>query len=285
MKVIRFFSSFAPPQGCIEAYTRTSELTKSPLFNTEYRFTCSDDYTHAIILNTAMPKLSIPKENVVGVAFEPTRFLNITPAFVEYAKKYIGRYYIGENKNLPSPLFTEHFGFMWHLTPLTVIPDKTSVMAIICSEKVFTNNHRYRHELVKRILNTKLPIDIWGRGCQYYHKYNDSRLKGVFDNDEYPHSDYTYSICIENDRQAHYFSEKIMNPLLCNSIPIYYGCTNIESYFPNQIIHLTGKIDEDMTLLSNICNNPDTYKKIIDIDQVKKTISVEGLFDMFPSSS
>ena len=62
---IRFFSSFGPQEGCIEAYTRVSELEKDPLFNKSYCFVTNNDYTHAIILNTAMPPdLKIPKENV-----------------------------------------------------------------------------------------------------------------------------------------------------------------------------------------------------------------------------
>ena len=80
MIIIKFFSSFGSSEGCIEAYTRVSELAKDPLFNTEYCFTTGDYYTHAIILNTAMPKLhsTIKKENVLGLAFEPLEFLNLT---------------------------------------------------------------------------------------------------------------------------------------------------------------------------------------------------------------
>ena len=93
MIIIKFFTSFGTTSGCIEAYTRVSELLQDPRFNNTYRFTTEEDYTHAIILNTAMPALKIPKENVIGLAFEPLRFLNLTQSFIDYATKYIGKYF------------------------------------------------------------------------------------------------------------------------------------------------------------------------------------------------
>jgi hypothetical protein len=56
--------------------------------------TTEDDFTHAIIINTAMPSLKIPKENVIGLAWEPTRFLCINNVFINYAIKHIGKYFI-----------------------------------------------------------------------------------------------------------------------------------------------------------------------------------------------
>ena len=102
MIIIKFFSSFGSSEGCIEAYTRVSELIKDPFFNQQYRFTMEEDYTHAIILNTAMPSLksNVPKENVIGLAFEPIEFLGLTQQFVNYALKNIGTYLIGKKGNL-----------------------------------------------------------------------------------------------------------------------------------------------------------------------------------------
>jgi hypothetical protein len=42
---------------------------------------------------------------------------------------------------------------------------------------------------------------------------------------------YMFSIVIENSRQIHYFTEKIIDCLLTKTIPIYYGCPNISDYF------------------------------------------------------
>jgi hypothetical protein len=274
---IRFFSSFGPESGCIEAYTRVSELNKDPLFNKAYCFVTTNDYTHAIILNTAMPSdLKIPKENVVGIAFEPIQFLGLSQKFIEYAKKHIGTYYIGEKPDYLPDLFKENYGYMWHMTPLTREPVKKNIISIMVSDKTLAEGHRYRHTLCSKILQSKLPIDIYGRGCKFYSFLNDPRVKGNFNGDE-PYLSYVYHIAIENYKTPHYFSEKITNTLLCGTVPVYMGCANIDTYFPNQIIHLSGDVAKDMVLLENICTNPEQYKKQINVDEVKKTISFTHL--------
>ena len=55
-----------------------NELEKDEDYNKNYSFTSGEDYTHAILMNKAMPSLRIPRENVIGLAFEPREFLNIT---------------------------------------------------------------------------------------------------------------------------------------------------------------------------------------------------------------
>jgi len=42
-------------------------------------FVDDDSYIHAIVINTEMPLLRVAKENVLGIAYEPIEFLNITP--------------------------------------------------------------------------------------------------------------------------------------------------------------------------------------------------------------
>jgi len=274
---IRFFSSFGTSEGCIEAYTRVSQLKNDPLFNKAYCFVTNNDYTHAIILNTAMPvNLNIPKENVIGLAFEPLQFLNLSHQFIDYAKKHIGTYFIGEKPDTLPDLFKEHYGYMWHMTPLETKPIKKNIISIMVSDKAYAEGHKYRHLLVGEILKSKLPVDIYGRGCRQYSYLNDPRLKGEFTETE-PYLSYVYHIAIENYETPHYFSEKITNTLLCETVPVYLGCKNIDSYFPKQVIHLSGDIKNDMELLESICSQPEYYKKQINVDEVKKTISFTQL--------
>ena len=276
---IRFFSSFCDNDNCINVYKRICDLDNDPLYNTAYCFVSNEEYTHAIIINTAMPLLTIPKENVIGLAFEPLRFLYINNRFIEYAVKYIGCYYIGQRLvNFPD-LFKEHYGYMWHTTPLLkneMPPVKNKVMSLIISMKMITEGHKYRHLLCYNIVKLNLPIDIYGTGCEYYKSLNDTRIKGGF-KDKEPYLDYLFHISIENTKTPHYFSEKITNSLLCQTIPIYWGCTNIDSYFPDNVINLSGDINNDIKLLQNICSNPEHYKKQINVEKIKKNISITNL--------
>jgi len=274
---IRIFSSFGDSSKFKETYERLCNSNEIVDYGIDKRIyiTNGDDYTHVIIINTAMPVLPkhIPKQNVIGLAFEPPQYLGLTLQFIEYATKNIGKYFIGQKYDLPEP-FTEHFSYMWHNPPSLEIPRKTKKISLMISEKMHASGHKYRHELVKSILISQLPIDIYGRGCQYYFNLGitDSRLKGEFEETE-PYESYQYHICIENFQTNDYFSEKIVNSLLANTIPIYLGARNIETYFPNMIIHLSLDIRTDMELLRNLCkmDNPEI---IIDIEKVKDTINL-----------
>jgi hypothetical protein len=276
---IKCFSSFCDSKICKDNFENIVE----PILLEKYKsnhicFTTDEDYTHVIILNTAMPAINsnVPKENVLGLAYEPIEFLNITQEFVEYAKKYIGKYFIGSKHNLPEP-FIERFAFMWFCPPIryenpydkafektliktSVKPfDKTKVMSIVLSDKISAPGHRYRHVLVENILKNNLPIDIYGKGANRYLNIGGSSVKGEFKDIE-PYRDYCFTICIENYRSNDYISEKFMNPIMNHCMPIYIGAKNVSNYF-NHFISLTGDLKTDIHILINILQEPKKYYK------------------------
>lgn len=247
---VKIFSDFCGSRGAKEVYERLCDAENLDFYGKDKQvwITEDDDYTHAIIMNKAMPVLKIPKKNVIGLAFEPFEILRITHEFVEYAQQYIGKYFIGDKRGLPEP-FIEHFGYMWYSNPKRDIVTKTKLMSIVVSEKHWAPGHAYRHTLIEKIIEANLPIDIYGKGSmKYSHKSNN--VKGEF-NDAEPYENYMYSICIENFTSNHYFSEKIMSPLLHNCMPIYLGCKQIHEYF-DDILILSGNINDDIQLLVEI---------------------------------
>jgi hypothetical protein len=225
-----------------------------------------------------MPKIDhIPKQNVIGFAHEPLPFLQITPEFITYAQKHIICYYLGDNPGiLPEP-FKEGNGYLSCYLPPAVPSQgtliQTKFMSIMISQKTSAPGHKYRHELVSAILKTNLPIDIYGRGCIYYQSIRDSRIKGVFQSTEL-YNGYTFTICIENFRSSHYFSEKIINPLNRMITPLYLGCYHIHQYFPEMYIELTGNVREDMILIEDIYKNPEKYIRTISFEKVDNTINL-----------
>jgi hypothetical protein len=257
MYKIKIFCPFASSDKCKEIYERINYTNEIDFYGDSRQvvITDNDDYTHAIILNTIMPELKIPKKNVIGLAFEPIQFLGLTDAFVHYAQKHIGKYYIGDKFGLPEP-FVEHFGYMWHSRPPKEITYKPNLMSIVVSDKKIAPGHKYRHQLIEQIIKLKLPIDIYGHGSK---NYSYGRIKGSF-NDAEPYETYSFSVCIENFKSNHYFSEKIITPLLHNCMPVYFGCKNIDSYF-DHIPKLSGDFNADILLLVEIIKNPKMYYK------------------------
>lgn len=278
MYVIKVFSDFCESKSCKEIFEKANLVNTIDFYGKGKKvfFTADNDYTHAILLNTIMPPLTIPKENVLGLACEPIPFLHLTIEFVEYAKKHIGKYFIGDKMNLPNP-FIEHFGYMWFSRPPAEITVKTKLMSIILSKKQMAPGHAYRHKLVKSIIDHRLPIDIYGRGASMY-KYD--RIMGEF-NDAEPYEDYLFSICIENYESNHYFSEKIINPVMYNCMPIYWGCKNIDQYIESSI-KLTNDVDRDLLTIVQILNNPrEFYKKTYTENNLRSVNLIENIDTLF----
>lgn len=275
MKRIKIFSDFSNPTKAKEVYERLCEVVNIDYYgeDKEIYITDKDEYTHAVILNTHMPKLleNIPKENVIGLAFEPRHYLEMKQDFVDYAKKYISKYYVGDNAGLPTDIFIERFGYMWYNPPLKYIPVKNKRMSIMVSLKGDLIGHKYRHYLLKMIRTMNLPIDVYGNGCDLYSE-DFPQKRGRFKETE-PYLNYDFHIAIENTPSNDYFSEKIINPLLCGTTPLYLGCENIEKYFPDYVIKLSGNPMEDGVFIQEILKNPSQYKKNIDVEKVKETVS------------
>jgi hypothetical protein len=277
---IRIFSDFCSSEGAIRTFVNLNELDKDIDYNKNYCFTSGEDYTHAILMNKAMPSLRIPRENVIGLAFEPREFLNITSIFNSYAQRYIGRYLIGDASGLGEP-FISHCGYMWH-TPLKKdLKNKTKKMSLMVSEKNAAPGHIYRYKLAEKILIENLDVDIYGRGCKNLSELypNNSRLKGEFNCPKEMLEEYEYHIAIENFVSPDYFSEKLMDPLICNTIPIYLGCKNHKKYFNDMIIELTGERDKDIDTIKYLLDNPREYE--IDLEKVEKTISIKNIIELF----
>ncbi len=65
-----------------------------------------------------------------------------------------------------------------------------------------------------------LDIDLFGRAVRFI----EDKWEGL--------APYKYSLAIENSSSPDYWTEKIADCFLSWSVPIYYGCTNLENYFP-----------------------------------------------------
>ena len=98
---------------------------------------------------------------------------------------------------------------------------KRKLLSVISSNKTLTPLHRKRIEFVK-LLKKEFgdEVDLYGRGFNEFEDTWDVIAP------------YKYHIAIENCREENYFSEKLMNTYLAETYPIYYGCSNIENYYP-----------------------------------------------------
>jgi hypothetical protein len=99
-------------------------------------------------------------------------------------------------------------------------PEKTKNISLITSNKSFTRGHRARLEFAERIKrHFGREVDIYGRGINDFA----DKLEVL--------APYRYHIAIENSEFDHYWTEKIADPFLTLTYPIYHGCPNITDYF------------------------------------------------------
>ena len=65
-------------------------------------------------------------------------------------------------------------------------------------------------------------LDLFGRGFQPIADKWDGLAP------------YRYSIAYENYNNSHYWTEKVMDCFLAWTMPLYYGCTELEQFFPKE---------------------------------------------------
>jgi hypothetical protein len=272
-KRVRIFSDFCDSKGLMEGVIKSFGPPPAG-----WTYVYDNTYTHAIIMNTPMPELLVPPERVVGLAQEPFigvhtqhhPFLRVSPQFIEYAQKCIGKYRIGAP--LPIAPFCEGFGYLFHVSPppADYIPAQIRVgrplFSMMVSRKQFAPGHMYRHVLAQQLLKISgFPVHIYGNGCgllsRKFTLFTDDRIKGGFDSPEVMYREYPFHICIENFQLQHYVSEKIINPLIYGTTPVYLGATQIEDYY-GPTIKLTGKLDDDIKILYDIIANPGEFKRL-----------------------
>jgi hypothetical protein len=267
---IRFFSDFCSSEECKKKYEKMCLYKKIEYYGKTKKIyiTTTETYTHVFLLNCPIPpNIHVEKECVVGFAHEPPNnsFLRLYfNNFIEFAQNNIGKYFIGSTIGLPSPPFLGHHGFLFHEMPsnISVVPNKkTKIMSIMVSHKSYTIGHKYRHALVSYILKHKLPIDIWGNGAKNYKRHypENNNIYGDFKSMSEMCENYMFTIAIENTSHDHYFTEKIVNPFMYHTIPLYLGCKKIEEYFPNYSIKLTGNINMDMITIGRVLKNPEYF--------------------------
>jgi Glycosyltransferase family 10 (fucosyltransferase) C-term len=98
---------------------------------------------------------------------------------------------------------------------------RTKLLSVICSTKAMTPAQRLRISFV-HALKTHFGerIDVFGRG---FHEIDD-KAEGLVD--------YRFHLALENSDERDYWSEKIADAFIAGAFPFYWGCRNLEDYFP-----------------------------------------------------
>lgn len=134
-------------------------------------------------------------------------------------------------RRLPNAVFVP-FGTSW-------VPDwqdldltKTSNLSLIASNKRFLPGHKLRHACVDWMRTDAIDADILGRGYRPFERKSDGLAS------------YRFSVVIENVREQNYFTEKLIDAVLCRTVPIYWGCPNIADFMDTSGMVLCNSFDD-----------------------------------------
>ena len=118
---------------------------------------------------------------------------------------------------VPNGLFLP-YGTTWVPDYATFNLEKTKNMSLIASSKRDYEGHKLRHDLVQYVQREGLDVDVLGRGYAPFEKKSDGLAS------------FRFSVVVENARERNYFSEKLVDAMLCDTVPIYWGCPNIADF-------------------------------------------------------
>ena len=124
-------------------------------------------------------------------------------------------------KSIPNGIFLP-FGTTWVDDWSTLDTSKSDNISLIASSKNDLQGHRLRHEVVDWAKQSHVSVDIMGNGYRPFEKKSDGLAP------------YRFSVIIENVQQANYFTEKLLDAILCETVPIYWGCPNIDQFLATE---------------------------------------------------
>ncbi len=110
--------------------------------------------------------------------------------------------------------------------------EKTHNMSLIASTKQQLKGHKLRHEVADWSVETRMDVDLLGHG----YKPLKVKADGL--------RPYRFSIVIENVQEEGYFTEKLIDCLLCDTVPIYWGAPDIAKYFDVSGMYICNSFDD-----------------------------------------
>lgn len=132
------------------------------------------------------------------------------------------------------------FGSTWVPDWRDVDTGKTRMLSLIASSKISCEGHRLRHQLIDWIKAEGVHADIMGRGYAPFERKSDGLAP------------YRYSVIIENVREPGYFTEKLIDCLLCDTVPIYWGAQDIAGIFDPRGMLICQSLDDIRSAIAAI---------------------------------
>ena len=128
--------------------------------------------------------------------------------------------------------------------------NKENILSCVTSNKYFDEGHIARIDFLKFLENKKdIPLKIFGNveemGFENYQGIlePENKAEGIVP--------YKYYFMVENNYEKDFITEKLWEPIMCESLVFYYGCPNVTDY-----------IDSDAFVLLDMNDFEKSYQTI-----------------------
>jgi hypothetical protein len=208
-------------------------------------------------------ELACPAENTVFITVEPSSIKSYEPVFLNQ----FGHVLTGHEKwsiDHPGvirsqPALRWFYGFggdkiktldqMLAEAP----PVKPHSISTVCSSKQQKHTlHQKRYDFTQKLKAAIPELDVFGHGVRPIR----DKAEAI--------DPYRYHIAIENHRCDHHWTEKVSDAFLGWSLPIYYGCTNLKDYFPQDSF-----VEID---INDLENSAETINRLIEGNEYEKRL-------------
>lgn len=160
---------------------------------------------------------------------------------------------------------------------------KTKLMSSICSSKYFDPGHIKRIDFLKFIESKNddiVKVDI-------YNHDNIHNFKG-YKGKHTPNKDagimpYKYYFMPENNDESNFITEKIWEPLICECLCFYWGCSNIGDWFDTRAIIILDmdNFEKSFNIIKDAIINDEWSKRLPYIRREKQ--KVLDYYNFFPT--
>lgn len=227
-----------------------------------------DNTEYSVIINSPPPNSLINPSKTMVFRMEPDVEENVIFNNWYKSKKHFMRFFSNNNYRNNSE---------WHLGKtykeiLNTQFEKTKTFSTILSGLYKMEGHKLRVDFVRYLEDNNVEIDIYGRD-------NDSCFKNYICPLPYHNKDdailpYKYTFIAENCDLKNYFTEKIIDPILGETLCFYWGCSDLEKYIDeNAFIRLPlENKEESLRIVLEAIKNDEWSKRIECIRREKRKI-------------
>jgi len=166
----------------------------------------------------------------IVLLIEPIEILDLTNNAMMYMKRGYYDFLLTHNdfllENCPNSFLFE-YGTTWINN--YKFKNKNFGVSALVGGKTMAPGHLLRHLLWNKQNEIKIPNIFYSSGN--FGGIPNINNNPVLGSNKEPLFDTQYHICIENSKRKNWFTEKIIDCFQTKTIPIYWGCTNIDNWF------------------------------------------------------